>query len=88
MVNLPEAFREKVERLERNFNVSTVIFKKFSPIWLDIFGDPSNDPPKQPRSRKQRLVLQITTPLLVQQCISLLKSVEIQNIYLIYLQKK
>ena len=54
MANLPQEFRDKIDRLERNFAVSTVIFKKFEPIWLDIFKDPANDPPKQPRSRKQR----------------------------------
>lgn len=54
MASLPQEFRDKIDRLERNFAVSTVIFKKYEPIWLDIFKDPSDDPPKQPRSRKQR----------------------------------
>ena len=54
MANLPQEFRDKIDRLERNFAVSTVIFKKFEPIWLDIFNNPQEDPPKAPRSRKQR----------------------------------
>ena len=54
MANLPQEFRDKVERLERNFAVSTVIFKKLGPIFLDIFRDPADDPPRQQRSRKQR----------------------------------
>ncbi|CAH1779421.1 unnamed protein product [Owenia fusiformis] len=54
MANLPTDFRDKVDRLERNFAVSTVIFKKYEPIFLDIFKNPANDPPKQNRSRKQR----------------------------------
>ena len=54
MANLPQEFRDKVERLERNFAVSTVIYKKFRPIFLDMCNDPDNDPPKPPRSRKQR----------------------------------
>lgn len=54
MSNLPQEFRDKVDRLERNFAVSTVIFKKFEPIFLDIFKNPADDPPKVPRSRKQR----------------------------------
>lgn len=54
MANLSQEFRDKVERLERNFAVSTVIFKKFEPIFLDIFRSPANDAPRQPRSRKQR----------------------------------
>lgn len=54
MANLSQDMRNKVDRLERNFNVSTVIFKKFKPIFVDIFKDPLSDPPRQVRSRKQR----------------------------------
>ncbi|KFP35638.1 Retinoblastoma-like 1, partial [Chlamydotis macqueenii] len=54
MSNLPQEFRERVERLERNFEVSTVIFKKFEPIFLDIFQNPYDETPKPQRSRKQR----------------------------------
>ncbi|XP_063816256.1 retinoblastoma-like protein 1 isoform X2 [Pseudophryne corroboree] len=54
MSNLPHEFRERVERLERNFEVSTVIFKKFEPIFMDIFHNPHEEPPRLPRSRKQR----------------------------------
>ncbi|XP_060238920.1 retinoblastoma-like protein 1 isoform X2 [Meriones unguiculatus] len=56
MSNLPQEFRERIERLERNFEVSTVIFKKFEPIFLDIFQNPYEELPKLPRSRKQRRV--------------------------------
>ncbi|XP_033625998.1 retinoblastoma-like protein 1 isoform X1 [Asterias rubens] len=54
MANLPQQFRDKVERLERNFNVSTVIFKKYQPIYLDIFKSVTNEQPRVPRGRKQR----------------------------------
>ncbi|XP_044154128.1 retinoblastoma-like protein 1 isoform X1 [Bufo gargarizans] len=54
MSNLPQEFRERVERLERNFEVSTVIFKKFKPIFMDIFQNPHEELPRLPRSRKQR----------------------------------
>ncbi|XP_022082190.1 LOW QUALITY PROTEIN: retinoblastoma-like protein 1 [Acanthaster planci] len=56
MANLPQQFRDKVERLERNFNVSTVIFKKYQPIFQDlfIFKDMSSEQPRMPRGRKQR----------------------------------
>ncbi|XP_030319074.1 retinoblastoma-like protein 1 [Calypte anna] len=54
MSNLPQEFRERVERLERNFEVSTVIFKKFEPIFLDIFQNPCEEISKPQRSRKQR----------------------------------
>lgn len=54
MANLNQEFRDKVDRLERNFAVSTVIFKKFEPIFLDIFRDPATDTPRQQRNKKQR----------------------------------
>ncbi|XP_042908450.1 retinoblastoma-like protein 1 [Parasteatoda tepidariorum] len=54
MANLPKEMRDKVDRLERSFNVSTVIFKKFEPIYCDIFKNPFKDPPRPTRSRKQR----------------------------------
>ena len=54
MANLPQEFRDKVDRLERNFAVSTVIFKKFDPIYKDIFRDPALDAPRPPKSRKQK----------------------------------
>ncbi|XP_062360747.1 retinoblastoma-like protein 1 isoform X1 [Cinclus cinclus] len=53
MSNLPQEFRERVERLERNFEVSTVIFKKFEPIFFDIFQNPYEETSKPHRSRKQ-----------------------------------
>ncbi|XP_030818914.1 retinoblastoma-like protein 1 isoform X2 [Camarhynchus parvulus] len=56
MSNLPQEFRERVERLERNFEVSTVIFKKFEPIFFDIFQNPFEESSKLHRSRKQRRV--------------------------------
>ncbi|CAG2195528.1 Retinoblastoma-like protein 1,Retinoblastoma-like protein 2 [Mytilus edulis] len=49
MANLRKEFRDKIDRLERNFAVSTVIFKKFEPIFLDIFRNPMDEPAKQNR---------------------------------------
>ncbi|XP_030438093.1 retinoblastoma-like protein 2 isoform X3 [Gopherus evgoodei] len=54
MANLPLQFRERTERLERNFTVSAVIFKKYEPIFQDIFTYPQDDQPRQQRGRKQR----------------------------------
>ncbi|XP_066558179.1 retinoblastoma-like protein 1 isoform X2 [Amia ocellicauda] len=54
MSNLSAEFRDRIARLERNFEVSTVIFKKFKPIFLDMFQSPWGEPPRQPRSRKHR----------------------------------
>ncbi|NXP00805.1 RBL1 protein, partial [Certhia brachydactyla] len=56
MSDLPQEFRERVERLERNFEVSTVIFKKFEPIFFDIFQNPYEESSKPHRIRKQRRV--------------------------------
>lgn len=54
MSNLSQDFRRRVGQLERNFEVSTVIFRKFEPIFMDMFQDPQGEPPRQPRSRKHR----------------------------------
>lgn len=56
MANLSKSFRDKIDKLERNFAVSTVIFKKFEPIFLDIFVNSAqaHDAPRQARGRKQR----------------------------------
>ncbi|KAG5274365.1 hypothetical protein AALO_G00135310 [Alosa alosa] len=54
MSSLSQDFRNRIRRLERNFEVSTVIFRKFEPIFMDMFQDPQGEPPRQPRSRKHR----------------------------------
>ncbi|KAM7401570.1 hypothetical protein PAMP_016876 [Pampus punctatissimus] len=36
MSNLSQDFRLRMDRLERNFEVSTVIFRKFEPIFMDM----------------------------------------------------
>ena len=54
MSNAPSDFRRKIEHLERNFHVSTVIFKKYRPIFLDIFRDPNEEVPRSQRGRKSR----------------------------------
>lgn len=56
MANLPPHFRERTERLERNFTVSAVIFKKYEPIFQDTFKYPQEEQPRQQRGRKQRYV--------------------------------
>eukprot|EP00106_Octopus_bimaculoides_P009076 XP_014776518.1 PREDICTED: retinoblastoma-like protein 2 [Octopus bimaculoides] len=53
MASLPQDFRDKIERLERNFSVSTVTFKKYRPIFYDVFNSASVQP-RYNRSRKQR----------------------------------
>lgn len=57
MASLPQDFRESTNKLERNFTVSAVIFKKYVPIFKSIFKAPSEEPPRVHRSRKQRRVV-------------------------------
>lgn len=54
MANLAQDFRQSTDKLERNFTVSAVIFKKYVPIFRSIFKVPSEEPPRVHRSRKQR----------------------------------
>ncbi|XP_031826852.1 retinoblastoma-like protein 1 isoform X2 [Nomia melanderi] len=54
MANMPQDFRSKIEKLEGNFSVSMVIFKKYQPIFTDIFKDPADDISKPPRSRRHK----------------------------------
>jgi len=54
MCNLKTELVQKIDKLERNFAVSNVIFKKYQPIFVDLFVDPSEGGPKQVRSRKQK----------------------------------
>jgi retinoblastoma-like protein 1 len=53
---MPPEFRVKIDRVERNFTVSMVVFKKYQPIFVDMFRNPVDEQLRQPRSRKQRLV--------------------------------
>ena len=53
MANLSLDMRNKLEQLERNFNVTTVIFKKFKPIFEDIFKCPVDMLCRFAKNRKQ-----------------------------------
>ncbi|XP_051548338.1 retinoblastoma-like protein 2 isoform X2 [Myxocyprinus asiaticus] len=54
MTNLPREFQQSTEKLERNFTVTSVIFKKYVPIFKDIFKTPTEELPRTHRGRKQR----------------------------------
>ena len=54
MANLSAEMRQKVDHLERNFNVSTVIFKKYKPMFGHVFKDSLLVVSKQSKNRKQR----------------------------------
>ncbi|KAG5334361.1 RBL1 protein, partial [Acromyrmex charruanus] len=56
MANMPQDFRARIEKLEANFSVSMVIFKKYQPIFADIFKDPREDTSKPHRSRRHKAV--------------------------------
>ncbi|KYN00080.1 Retinoblastoma-like protein 1 [Cyphomyrmex costatus] len=56
MANMPQDFRARIEKLEANFSVSMVIFKKYQPIFADIFKDPREDISKPHRSRRHKAV--------------------------------
>ena len=61
MANLSQDMRNKIDSFERNFNVTTIIFKKYRPIFLEVFRDPTLNPAKQSKSRKQKERKQITS---------------------------
>lgn len=54
MASLPREFQQSTEKLERNFTVTAVIFKKYVPIFKDIFKTPTEELPRAHRGRKQR----------------------------------
>lgn len=54
MASLPEDFCQSTEKLERNFTVSAVIFRKYVPIFKAVFKAPTEEPARVHRSRKQR----------------------------------
>ncbi|XP_023954413.2 retinoblastoma-like protein 1 [Bicyclus anynana] len=47
-------FKDRITRLEHKFAVSTVLFRKFQPIFQEIFSGLINEPPKH-KSKKQKL---------------------------------
>ena len=74
MANLPQEFRDRIDRLERNFAVSTVIFKKYRPIFMAIFRNPAECPVRPPRGRKQRFVVDFIQPILVDEMLNVVRS--------------
>lgn len=54
MCNMPQDFSARIDTLHKNFNVSSVIFQKYQPIFRDIFRNPANDPSRPHRSRRHK----------------------------------
>jgi len=61
MANLSQDMRNKIDNLERNFNVTTIIFKKFRPIFLYVFKDPSSNTVKQSKNKKQKIKFSLSS---------------------------
>lgn len=57
MISMPPELRRKIDKLEKNFAVSMVIFKKFQPIFADMFNNIKDEQTKSSRcSKKQKYV--------------------------------
>ncbi|OXU30844.1 hypothetical protein TSAR_012648 [Trichomalopsis sarcophagae] len=56
MCNMPQDFGARIDTLQRNFSVSSVIFQKYQPIFKDIFKNPADDLGKPLRSRRHKAV--------------------------------
>ncbi|KAG7218050.1 hypothetical protein INR49_020660 [Caranx melampygus] len=53
MAELPNDFRQSTEKLERNFTVTAVIFKKYVPIFKAIFRRRPRSPPSSPQPQTE-----------------------------------
>lgn len=56
MINMPPELRRKIDKLEKNFAVSMVIFKKFQPIFAAMFDYAKEEQTKSRGSKKQKCV--------------------------------
>lgn len=52
MGNMPQDFGARIDMLQKNFSVSSVIFQKYKPIFKDIFKYSADDFINPPRSRR------------------------------------
>ncbi|XP_060849204.1 retinoblastoma-like protein 1 [Rhopalosiphum padi] len=55
MINMPPELRRKIDKLEKNFAVSMVIFKKFQPIFGAMFNMTKDEQTKTRYSKKQKV---------------------------------
>lgn len=56
MINMTPELRRKIDKLEKNFAVSMVIFKKFKPIFMAMFNTIKDEQTKSRFSKKQKYV--------------------------------
>ncbi|KAF5271291.1 hypothetical protein FQR65_LT05306 [Abscondita terminalis] len=78
MANLSEDFRTKIKRLEGNFAVSYNIFKKFTPIFNEIFKEPIDIESRLSRNRKLKASL-CTSTKVFEFCWTLFTTVKGEN---------
>ncbi|CAK1550681.1 unnamed protein product [Leptosia nina] len=63
MTLMPADFKDKISRLEHKFAVSTILFRKFQPLFQEIFTGLNNEPVKTKSSKKQKQQLCNTNAL-------------------------
>lgn len=56
MINMSPELRRKIDKLEKNFAVSMVIFKKFQPIFAAMFNNIKDELIKSRFTKKQKYV--------------------------------
>ncbi|XP_014208875.1 retinoblastoma-like protein 1 isoform X1 [Copidosoma floridanum] len=56
MCNMPKDFGARIDTLQSNFAVSSVIFQKYQPIFKDIFKNPAEDLGRPVRVRRHKAV--------------------------------
>ncbi|XP_074096841.1 retinoblastoma-like protein 1 isoform X1 [Cotesia typhae] len=54
MAHMSQSFRSKIDKIERNFTVSMIIFKKYQPIFTFIFRNPVEDSSRPQRARRHK----------------------------------
>lgn len=55
MASMSTDFKERISRLEHKFAVSSVLFRKFQPIFMELFVGLTNEPVKQVSKRRPKL---------------------------------
>lgn len=62
MSNMPKDFEARIDKLQKNFSVSYILFQKYQPIFADIFRSP-DDVSKPTRSRRHKAIACVPSQL-------------------------
>lgn len=54
MASVPEVIRKRIERLNDSFTVSSVVYKKFGPLFQQVFNCPQNEEARHGKSKKAK----------------------------------